>query len=98
MSKGTLDDQVELTLSRFDNEEDDLQVFGERRDSEEEDTIRKYDDDESDKPFMSKFKKLWYATIIARFPILSLIFFAAIPVSINKFIINCGEIESKLVQ
>jgi predicted RND superfamily exporter protein len=80
MSKGTLDDQVELTLSRFDNEEDDLQVFGERRDSEEEDTIRKYDDDESDKPFMSKYKKLWYATIIARFPILSLIFFAAIPI------------------
>lgn len=82
MSKGTLDDQVELNLSRFDdNEEEDLTVFGERRDSEEEDTIRKYDDDESDKPFMSKYKKLWYATIIARFPILSLLFFAAIPVS-----------------
>lgn len=86
MSKGTLDDQVELAVGRFDNEEDDLQVFVERRDSEEDDTIRKYDDDESDKPFMSKYKKLWYATIIAKFPILSLIFFAAIPVSINKFI------------
>eukprot|EP00029_Vermamoeba_vermiformis_P000282 TRINITY_DN1030_c0_g1_i4.p1 TRINITY_DN1030_c0_g1~~TRINITY_DN1030_c0_g1_i4.p1 ORF type:complete len:1469 (+),score=345.30 TRINITY_DN1030_c0_g1_i4:97-4503(+) len=80
MSKGTLDDQVELAVGRFDNEEDDLQVFGERRDSEEDDTIRKYDDDESDKPFMSKYKKLWYATIIAKFPILSLIFFAAIPI------------------
>jgi hypothetical protein len=81
MSIGTLDDQVELTLTKYDEEEDDLTVFDERRDSDEDDTIRKYDDGESDKPFLSKYKKLWYATIIARYPILCLLFFAAIPVS-----------------